>query len=201
MQPLQQRRSRPCTSGACGRCGRTQSAPADGSCSLLCGGRGPGATSSAPAAPSVAAQLESGLLAASAAQRLRRLRRRRRPRLPCVQTAAAAPPVTAIIPLPGLQHPRWERLLLRRCSGGGGSGWCSRVTERLLLLRWSPAYSMRGCGCTGGRTVHTTIVHSRFPLPSCGTAANVDWRVARSEEIHPQAGAHRTGRLHNSRRG
>ena len=48
--------------------------------------------------------------------------------------------------------------------------------------------------CTGGRTVRGSRVHCRFPLPSCGTAANVDQGVAQNEEIHPQEGAHRTER-------
>ena len=62
---------------------------------------------------------------------------------------------------------------------------------------------MRVDSCIGGCTVRISRVHSSFPRPSCGTAANVDQGVARSEEIHPQAGAHRTGRLHwqNFRRG
>ena len=129
--------------------------------------------------------------------------------MPCVPPAARGGGGTAGC---SGNNPAGRTCSGKGCSGGGsdvfaatagGSGWYSRLPERLPLLRWSPAYSLRGVSCTGRSTVRSSRIHSRFPRPSCGTAANVDRDVAWSQEIHPKPkpGAHRTGRLQNSRWG
>ena len=75
--------------------------------------------------------------------------------------------------------------------GGGGGSWYSRESEQLLLLRWSPAYSLHGCSCSAPEAAPSALVAStaasggrtvRLPPTSTGvslgSAARGDLRAA-----------------------
>ena len=161
-----------------GRSGRTQSVPAHGRSSRLGGGSisCPGSAGGNGGGSNTPAGRTRGEKGGGTCNR-RRGRRRRRRRGGVVRAQAAAHRTQSA---PAHSHTDSLAGSIRGGNGGGGGGAAT---------------------AGGGREITASTASKSVPRPICGTAANVERGVARSEEIHPKPGANRTGRLQNSHRG
>ena len=178
-----QKRRLPCTSS---RSSSTQSVPAHGCSSSHCGGSiicpgSAGGNCGCSSGNTPAGSTSGDNCGRTCNRLLQRTRRRRRGDV--VRTQAAARHAQSA---PAHSHTdSFAGSTCCNCGGGGGAATRGGGEE---IAASAASNSGTRCG-------------SSVPLPSYGTAANVEWGVAQSEEIHPKPGANRTGRLQNSPRG